>query len=382
MSSSNNSTPIPSWIGGFAQSNPKFAYPDPDLSSLPLLDNMANIEKLERTQHVRWPQFSWESIPGDPSSRCYQLFAPQISRIGYTNEGRVYSIICPQQGIVSPLFGALNVEVTVTSQRGWVDENARGPKVIEDSHSMAADMTVEGKIWFSPSGFDSLAFALLAKFFASKNLPFPDRKANAIRVKTSKMGDPDQPVFRLSGGLTTWFKIPPFARHDDQAWDVGNIDVQINEHFQSGCAMVDDFNQLVMDVFNLGSGNLLKPNNVLSWNVWFTAPEAVDGCEWYTHAETWRRSIDADHGPPNDGEQGTSPQYYDGSPFHAGKNIAEQELALLKQYVEKHIGEFEQSLESDWDAFKHEIEHTIDAAEDAVKHGWKDLKHFISGLFK
>ncbi|MDN3644660.1 hypothetical protein QWY75_00410 [Pontixanthobacter aestiaquae] len=372
--------PLPGWVGGFAQSNPAFAYPDPDLSSLPLLDNMANIEKLERSQHVKWPQFSWETVPGDPASRCYQMFAPQISRIGYTREGRVYSIICPQQGIVSPLFGALNVEVTVTSQRGWVDEDARGPAVTEDSHSMAADMTVEGKIWFSPSGLDSLAYALLAKFFESRNLPFPDKKANAIRVKTSKRGDPEQPVFHLSGGLTTWFKIPEFARHDDEAWDVGNIDVQINEHFKSGCAMVDDFNQLVLDIFNLGSGNLLAPGNMLSWNVWFTAPEAVDGCEWYTHAETWRRSIDADHGSP-DGE-GTSPQYYDGRPFHAGKDVEAKERALLEAYFEKHIGDFEDSLESDWEHFKDEIEDAFESAEDAVKKGWKDLKRFISGLSK
>src|SRR6185312_7317507 len=56
-------TPDPNngWIGGFAQSNPAFAYPDPDLSSLPLLDNMDNIRLLERQQAALWPEFSWET---------------------------------------------------------------------------------------------------------------------------------------------------------------------------------------------------------------------------------------------------------------------------------------------------------------------------------
>src|SRR5690242_9951747 len=77
------------WIGGFAQSNPAFAYPDPNLSSLPLLENMANIKLLQRQQAALWPEFSWESQKGsaDPK-RCFQMFAPDISRVGYTSEGR------------------------------------------------------------------------------------------------------------------------------------------------------------------------------------------------------------------------------------------------------------------------------------------------------
>src|SRR5689334_2007954 len=54
------------WIGGFAQSNPAFAYPDPDLTSLPLLDNMDNIDLLDRQQAALWPEFSWESQKGSP----------------------------------------------------------------------------------------------------------------------------------------------------------------------------------------------------------------------------------------------------------------------------------------------------------------------------
>lgn len=136
MDSNQQLTTSSGWVGGFAQSNPAFAYPNPDLSSLPLLDNLANIGLLQRQQGIEWPEFSWEAEKGNANTRCFQMFAPYISRIGYTNTGRVYSIICPQQGLFVHKIGSLNVEVTVTGQRGWVDENTR---------EFAADMTVEGK---------------------------------------------------------------------------------------------------------------------------------------------------------------------------------------------------------------------------------------------
>ncbi|MEK8228873.1 hypothetical protein NKG05_27165 [Oerskovia sp. M15] len=62
-----------------------------------MLENMANIDLLDRQQAVLWPEFSWTTVPGIESSRCYQMFAPDISRIGYTDTGRVYSIICPSR---------------------------------------------------------------------------------------------------------------------------------------------------------------------------------------------------------------------------------------------------------------------------------------------
>jgi hypothetical protein len=177
MKSVNNSEVVPGWVGGFSESNPAFAYPNPDLSSLPLLDNMDNIDLLERQQAVKWPEFSWETIIGKPSSRCFQMFAPYISRLGYTNTGRVYSIICPQQGVCSPSFGSMNVEVTVTGQRGWVDETNR---------TLAADMSVVGKVWFSPSAHQKPLVKFLWQKFKNSGHPFPSNKANAIIVTTHK----------------------------------------------------------------------------------------------------------------------------------------------------------------------------------------------------
>jgi len=122
----NSKNPVPpGWIGGFAQSNKKFAYPNPDLNSLPMLDNMANIPRLTRQQPIYWPEFSWQTTQGKEESRCFQRFAHNISSIGYDDAGRIWSIICPQQGACIhswPINVCLNVEVTVTGQRGWVDE--------------------------------------------------------------------------------------------------------------------------------------------------------------------------------------------------------------------------------------------------------------------
>jgi hypothetical protein len=99
--------------------------------------------------------------------------------------------------------------------------------------------------------------------------------------------------------------------------------------------MVDEFNTLVMEIFNLASGNMLQSGNVLDWNVWFTTPSLVDQTEWMEHAVTWRDSIDADHGSP-DG-QGTTAKYFDGSPFSPVKGLIEEEEAKIKAYILRHL---------------------------------------------
>lgn len=183
-----NTTPAPGWVGGFAQSKPEFAYPDPDLSSLDMLCNLANIDKLDRQQAVLWPEFSWETQKDDTDTRrCYQMFAPDISRLGYTNDGRVYSIICPQQGIVSPALGAINAEVTVTGQRGWVDETTK---------TIAADLSVVGKIWFSPSASGGFLYKMFWNLFKNSSHNFPATKEHAIIVNNT----PSRP--KRSSGLS------------------------------------------------------------------------------------------------------------------------------------------------------------------------------------
>ena len=346
MENNQNSAITPEWKGGFAESDPKFAYPNPDLSSLPMLDNMANIDLLQRQQAVKWPEFSWETVPGEPESRCYRMFAPYISRLGYTNEGRVYSIICPQQGIVSPSLGSMNVEVTVTGQRGWVNEANK---------EVAADLSVEAKIWFAPSAQQKKIVKKLWDKFANSKLPFPSNKADAIRILTHKVNEPKQPAFPLKIGETKDFDIPDFARHTDEAWNVGNLSVQIGSIVKvRGHGLknivVNKFNKLIVGFFNKSAGNMLKTGNVLTWNVWFTAPELVDQAEWRNHAKLWRDSIQADHGSP-EGEEGTPVRYFDGTPFKAGELYPGASTTRGFDVFSKSIEELEEEELADLESF-------------------------------
>ncbi len=326
-----NETPVPGWIGGFAQENPSYGYnPTPNFNGLlDMLGNMDNIGLLKRQQKVVWPEFSWNSEPGEADpKRCYQMFAPDISRLGYTDEGRVYSIICPQQGFTSPHLGSLNVEVTVTGNRGWADESNR---------ELAADMGVEGRIWFSRSAHKHKFVKLFSKYFLENKLKFPSTKENAIVVKTHLPGDPTQPIFPLTKGPSpvSEFPIPAFAKHEEISWSMGHLSVQIGAIEPTNIEIVDDFNQMVLDTFNTIGGNMLKEGNILSWNVWFTAPELVDQEEWQNHADYWRESIDADHGSP-DGE-GTIARHFDGTPFEPLKELLIKELPRIIAFGEKHL---------------------------------------------
>jgi hypothetical protein len=327
----NNRIPAPGWIGGFSSSNPAFAYPNPNLNSLPMLGNMDNIVRLKRQFHVLWPEFSWETEIGNPSSRCFEMFAPDISRGGYDNAGRFWSIICPQQGSYSPLLGSLNIEVTVTGQRGWIDE-----KVAERSRDLlAADISVAGKVWFAPSAKDGAVYRLIEGIFDYHDLPFPLDKPHAIQVPLHRVGDPSEPILPIRSGLNPSFLNPSFATHGDEAWSVANVEVEIGPILTCNHPVVDDFNAVVMDIFNVVSGNILSQGNTLSWNVWFDAPSHVKHDEWQKHAERWRNSIDTGHGSP-DGPP-SQVRYFDGRPFEPVEALVEREWDKIKAWLERHF---------------------------------------------
>ena len=200
-----------------------------------MLGNMANINLLQRQQGVEWPEFSWKTQreKADPK-RCFQMFAPYISRLGYTDTGRVYSIICPQQGIYIQDVGYMNVEVTVTGQRGWVDENTK---------EIAADMTVDGKVWFGPSMHRSSLGAELLALIEDAGYPVPADKAHAIIVKThAPPKNQINPSSRFGDTKLSDLKALDFARHHLQAWAVGNVEVEIGPIQQTRNSEIDAFN--------------------------------------------------------------------------------------------------------------------------------------------
>jgi hypothetical protein len=169
---------------------------------------------------------------------------------------------------------------------------------------------------------------MLALYMALNGLPFPLDKANAIQLDLHYVGDPDKPIISVRSGPSTDFPIPAFATHEDEAWAVANVAVQIGAIQPTGIALVDDFNAMIMDIFNLATGNMLTLGNVLTWNVWVDAPGTVNRAEWKAHAEKWRHSIDTGHGSP-DGK-GNPPRYFNGTYFEPEY---EKELDLIRAWL-------------------------------------------------
>jgi hypothetical protein len=80
---------------------------------------------------------------------------------------------------------------------------------------------------------------------------------------------------------------------------------------------------------------MLQPGNLLSWNVWFTAPKLVNKEEWRTHAERWRKSIDEGHGSP-DGP-GSIARYFDRTPFDPVESAIEEKVKEIIAWIWKHL---------------------------------------------
>lgn len=327
MQNNENSLIPIGWVGGFPPAGSPMLYPTRDLSSLPMLGNMDNINFLQRQLGVKWPEFSWETQKGSPNpKRCYQQFAPYISRAGYTDEGRVYSVICPQQGVWLKDEICINVEVTVTGQRGWVNEVTK---------EIAIDMTVEGKIWLTPNEKQGDKIKDVWPLLEYSFPKFPLNKENAIRVTTHKQNDPNQPIFEVIHGLNPEFSNPTFALHNDEAFATAYLAVEIGDIKLTKDKIVDDFNQLIMKAFNLGSGNMLQAGNTLSWNLWFTEPALVNKEEWKNHAEFWRKSIDVHHRSPTG--NGGDAKYFDGTLFNPEANAVDEIIIDIINYIEKNL---------------------------------------------
>lgn len=176
---------------------------------------------------------------------------------------------------------------------------------------------------------------MLWDLFSSNDLPFPSHKSHAIIVELHNSTNTGTNILPVRNGVSPNFQNPGFALHAEEAWTVGNVEVEIGSIKKIGNPLVDEFNQLVMDAFNLASGNMLEPANILTWNVWFTEPGLVDKKEWRTHAERWRKSIDEGHGSP-DGA-GTSPRYFNGKTFEPIEDLIEAKIQEIIKWLIDHL---------------------------------------------
>jgi hypothetical protein len=331
-----SSSSLSGWKGGFKDTCQDFSYevPRPDLSRIPITKNLDNIDKITRMQKIFWPQFSWLAVPGDESTRLYNLFANDISRLGYDDEGRIWSIICPQRGFELPLLGTLMLEVTVTGVRGWVDE---------DTRSACADIGVVGILWIEP---DINPFAQLFGFLL-ETFDFPFSKLKAAKVHGHAVGKPYEEFWRMSNGTDPFFFHPESMQHWDEAYSVYHLQVEMGDQILTNIPIVDDFNELLIKAFNVGSGNILMKGQKVAWNVWPNEPEVVDTEEWKKHAEKWFHSITVKHTYPT-GDYKDNPTYFDGTEFNPLENTNEIEAVLgdLKRFLTKHFKTIEKEAET------------------------------------
>lgn len=338
--------PAPGWKGGFAASHEQFAYPDPEMlydpkdNQIPLTHNMKYVDKLERSMRVLWPEFSWLVDPEDEESRVFNRFASDISRFGYTNEGRVYSVICPQQGAYTSV-GCFNNEVTVKRSRGWINEtNAEKP--------LYGEIETMGQLWFSkPRKSDKKHFPHHKRFMQlckamKKKRPgyaLPFDKKNSIKIRLRNPENPNSQILKIRAGQCPHFESIKEADHSAEAWQVGWVSVKIEGVILTGDSLVDGFNNLIYDIFNFSKGNILGKGHTLTWNVWFQAPTLVNQQEWRNHAERWRKSIDEGHGSPSQLKEGA---------FYNVKgekiNISE---AMIKEIFDKTLGKIGKDIEKD-----------------------------------
>lgn len=107
---------------------------------------------------------------------------------------------------------------------------------------------------------------------------------------------------------------------------------------KSGNKFQDSFDQLAIDLFNVGSGNLLQPDNPLSWNIWMTPPILVDQTEWQEHAEFWRTSIDVNHGKSPTAQRSCRKNFKEVKLGYSG-DLSEMETQthLIEAFFERHI---------------------------------------------
>ena len=229
--------PPPGWRGGFVGTNADFAYPNvsnPNTITIPYTSNkqIDNIRKITRWQNVTFPEFSWCVTNGIEASRIYTRFDQNISRVGYDNSGRIWSIVCPQKSWPISNVGHVTLEATVNYQRGWVDEPNKlmyGQLSVSgylwiDFHKRSKLLKKVASILHKDDGMTSAEATAGGKepgkgFFYK----FPFNKANAMYVPSHTQGDCNQPAFPLITGNDPGIPQPNFTLHFDESFDSSHM---------------------------------------------------------------------------------------------------------------------------------------------------------------
>merc|ERR1712238_10067 len=210
----------------------------------------------------------------------------------------------------------------VAGVRGWTKETK------DTERSSCIDIGVMVQFWLSSDDHTSPFFKVLLEFMnehAQGQLPL--EKSKAIQIETSEVNNLRQPLSRVSSGMSPGISVPLEKQHWDEAYAVINLSIQINKikSVDNQLDIVTDFNHLLIAIFNISGGNMMKPGNILSWNIWFQEPELVDKVEWKTHAERYRKSVDVRF------------TNFNGVAINPLKDDLRNEMELIKAFFAKHV---------------------------------------------
>lgn len=308
--------------GGF--NPPSFDILSADLRQLDWQTNHSDHDDsivVQRFMRAQWPEFSWIDSTG---RRVFQKLTSDVSRLGYTNNGLMTHLICPQMGKLTNILGTAQVEVTVTKQRGYIDEsklpqpvdhiiNSNAPNA-EQEHWANFDIGVEVNIWFpdvfdrSNSNVNSVVREIISLAQSAFGVTFPQSKQTAV-----KLGSTDavtgNPYLTLKPGRNPTYEPPDFTLHPEACavtYLRAIIDTFPKEPSGMDSSDVDgqfraratyELHKTLFSVFNRMYHNILVGE--LTWNINLSCPELVNTDaarqEWEQHRTLWQQSM----GTPN-----------------------------------------------------------------------------------
>ena len=144
-------------------------------------------------------------------------------------------------------------------------------------------------------------------------------------------------------------------------------------------------NYTILNLVNLANGNMLYHQNVLSWNVWATAPEPVDQAEWKNRAAFWRESLDSTHNIPRGLVPASKPRRFDGSAVAHRVAFDKMELQEIKKFMDKHYDhDAAKKRATDPDDVFTEEDHKIlgNLQKEVGKHIKEDIQNGVKKIMK
>jgi len=253
---------------------------DPLFDNLPMKGNHENDDRGQRMMRAWWPEFNWREFPQDLTNTdmVYERVNQDISRLLYTDDGEILSLICPQRGKCIKSFGCVKVEVTVSKVKGWVDEKNK------QSHG-----SFEGYLTIWVDKYDIEREEHLMKLFLD-NYPdksdLPTSKANGIIVpygRTDKEGsNTTHTEFRDNNNIS--------PKLHNEAYMVISLSAFVGKPNKTDDRKIDLVNQFLIDLSTVYTNNMFLPGQLLTWDLYLIKPEVVDKEEYMKHVEEMRVS--------------------------------------------------------------------------------------------